>query len=318
MARAEPAMIARKSGLEDEYWKQYLDPDEIETIDEHTSTTMIQSQGIPIHIRWYEHEHSAPVVVIAHGMLGYGLAFARFQLPFFRAGFNVVQFDFPGMGQSGGRRGSFTVPELIDCWQDVIEYAARSSGMPVFLAGNAEDGVLSYYAGANHADVAAISVHTLFEYGDPAGVDWVGPAWYVRGVRAFLGVMSRIRPTMGLPGTWVIPWQHVFAGPDDCRFRRLLAADPLGLQRGEATLGYSLMRPLPPPVAFEECRTPVQMIVSTHSRIWTAPPLFNSYYRLDGPKELITLRGSPHWEMSREFHQNYCDHVIKWFDRFRA
>ncbi|CAN5797916.1 hypothetical protein BH23CHL2_BH23CHL2_36310 [soil metagenome] len=298
-----------------DYWKQYLDPDEIATVEEASRTIEIQSSGIAVHVRCYIHDQPAPTVVIAHGMLGYGLAFSRFQLPFFRAGFNVVQFDLPGMGQSGGRRGSFAVPVLIQAWRDVIDFARHSFDGPIFLTGNAEDGVLAYYAAANDPDVAAISVHTLFEYGDPAGVGWIGPDWLVRIIRPVFALAARVRPTTGLKGTRVIPWQHVFAGPGDDRFRTLLAEDPLSLQRGEASLGYSLMRPLPPPVAFEDCRTPVQVIVSTHSRIWGPMPILRSYFRLGGPKELVALRGSPHWEMNRQFHERYCNHVIGWFRR---
>lgn len=298
-------------------WKQYLDPDEIAAVEEDSRTTEIQSSGVAINVRCYIHDQPAPVVVIAHGMLGYGLAFTRFQLPFFRAGFNVVQFDLPGMGESGGRRGSFAVPELIETWRDVIDFACQAFDGPVFLTGNAEDGVLAYYAAANRPEVAAISVHTLFEYGDPAGVGWIGPDWLIRTIRPVFAFASRVRPTTGLKGVWVIPWQYVFAGPEDDRFRTLLARDPLSLQRGEASLGYSLMQHLPPPVAFEDCRTPVQVIVSTCSRIWKPMPILRSYFRLGGPKELVTLRGSPHWEMSRQFHQRYCDHVIAWFQRHR-
>jgi hypothetical protein len=69
----------------------------------------------------------------------------------------------------------------------------------------------------------------------------------------------------------------------------------------------------PPPVPFEDCQTPVQIIASEKSKIWPYRMNKRSFERLGGPKELITLEGKPHWEFNRPFVEAYCAHAIRWF-----
>jgi hypothetical protein len=70
---------------------------------------------------------------------------------------------------------------------------------------------------------------------------------------------------------------------------------------------------LPAPVHFEDCRTPVQVIASEANQIWPYEMVVRNFTRLGGPKELITLPNAPQWETNREFHENYCAEVIRWF-----
>ena len=294
------------------HWHGYYDRDEIEEITRAIQTTTICSNGVDLCLRVYEQDGATPTVMIAHGLLGYGLAFARFHLPFWRRGWRVVQFDFPGMGESGGTRGAATVDAMIAAWRDVAAWAASHYGTPLFAMGNAEDSVLAYYALANDPAIAGLSVHTLFEYGDAHAIGWLHPA-AIRVIRPVFGTLEQLRPTLSLPGRWTIPWQHVFAGPDDAAYRRHLARDPHSLQRGRVTLGRSLITPRRPQVRFEDCTTPVQVIISTRSRIWPADPVRRTAERLGGPHEIIEI-DAPHWEANRAFHERYSALVADWFD----
>jgi len=59
---------------------------------------MLVSGNYPIHLRLFSRSPALPTVIMAHPMLPYGLLLARLQLPFYRAGFNVVQWDLAGLG----------------------------------------------------------------------------------------------------------------------------------------------------------------------------------------------------------------------------
>jgi alpha-beta hydrolase superfamily lysophospholipase len=296
-------------------WGSFFEDDELELLERTVSTLRLQSGPHKLCIRLFSTDPDAPTVVIAHGMLGYGVPFARFYLPFIRSGFNVMQFDFPGMGFSSGRRGAATIDDLMRAWRRVLDWATVNTNAPIFVAANAEDGVLAYYALANQPSLTALSVHTLFEYGDPRGAYWLRPWPAFHVVRFVLKIAAARRPTLGVPGTWTIPWRHVFAG-DDANFRKRLLADPHALRRGEASLGYGLLRGRKPHIPFELCNTPVQIIASGASRIWPAQLCRGSFERLCGPKEYLELPGAPHWDMSRAFHDAYCERVIAWFQRW--
>ena len=300
-------------GLANDYWQQYFTPDEVQEIVANTKHTHIISRNIPIFVRIYEQPHPAPTVVMAHGMLVYGLILARLQLPFFRAGFNVVQFDLPGLGMSGGPRGGCTTTDIFHAWRTAVDFAHARYGDPLFAMGVAEDGVTCYYVNANSSKIRAMSVHTLFEYGDARGVHWVGGALKVMVQATGLAVANAARPTGSVKGTDGIPWGDVFGGPGDEEFVKTLEGDPLALQKVEMRMARSLIRNQPAPVPFDRCRTPIQMIASDENRIWPYEMVVENYNRLGGPKEFVRLQGRPQWESNREFHELYCDHVISWF-----
>ena len=114
-------MARHDAGLATDYWKRYFTPEEVSEIVASSTTTTLVSGGLPIHVRLYEHARDAPTVLMSHGLITYGLALARLQLPFYRAGYNVVQWDMPGWGQSGGPRGGCTIDQATDTWRDVLD-----------------------------------------------------------------------------------------------------------------------------------------------------------------------------------------------------
>src|SRR6266702_6121186 len=162
------------AGLASEHWKSFYTPQEVAEIIAATSSTMIVAGHYPIHVRLYARSREAPTVIMSHPMLPYGLLLARLQLPFFRAGYNVVQWDLPGWGQSGGRRAGEPVPKFMAAWENALAFTQERFTGPLFAMGLAEDSVTCYYVAANLPAIRAISLHTLHEYGDPDGVRWQG------------------------------------------------------------------------------------------------------------------------------------------------
>jgi pimeloyl-ACP methyl ester carboxylesterase len=306
-------MAWNDAGLAADHWKRFYTPEEVQEIIATTRTTMFVSGSYPIHVRIYDRSAEAPTVIMSHPMLPYGLQLARLQLPVHRAGFNVVQWDLPGWGQSGGPRAGCPVSDFIRAWHDAIAFTEASFNGPLFAMGLAEDSVTCYYVGANNPKLRAISLHTLHEYGDPEGVHWQGPPWLVR--LKLLGVTAgtALRPTLSIPAKRALPWTTIFSGPEDAPLLKAFERDPLRVRRFEYGLAKSMMTPVPPPVPFEQCRTPVQLIASEKSRLWPYAMNVRYFERLGGPKELVTLPGVDQWVYTRAFHEMYAAHVIRWF-----
>jgi pimeloyl-ACP methyl ester carboxylesterase len=229
-----------------------------------------------------------------------------------------VQFDLPGHGQSGGPRAGCTTADAVAAWRDTLAFAADELGTPLYVVGVGEDGVAGYYAAANRPGVAAISMHTLYEYGEPDAVAWFGPKWLIRLATWCLAIGARIAPAASVRASSMISYRDIFGGPGDDEHVARLADDPLALGRAQLRMAYSLVRRHRPPVPFELCRTPTQVIASTANRIWPFEMVRRGYERLGGPKELVTLEGQPQWSFSRDFQERYAEHVIRWFCRNRA
>lgn len=306
------------TGPAPDYWKRYYTPQEVDEILTNSVVGSFVSGGIPIHVRLYPQPRPAPTVLMSHGLLPYGLMLARLQLPFFRAGFNVVQWDLPGFGFSGGPRGGCTIPQIIDTWKDALGFAHRRFGEPIFTVGFAEDGVTCYYAHANNPLVRAMTVHVFTEYGDPDNVHWQGPPWLVRLKTLAAALIAAVRPTLAIPAEQAIPWDDVFGHPGATTFRTTFESDPLRVRAFEFRLVYSMLRRMRPAVPFEECWTPIQLIASELSEIWPYRMNLKYFDRLGVDKELVTLWGKPHWEFNRDFDERFCAYSISWFDRHAA
>ena len=306
-------MSLEDGGLAHAYWKQYYTPNEVEEIIAHRTTTMFVSGNYPIHVGLYLQSHSAPTVLMAHGLFVYGLSLARLHLPFFRAGFNVVAWDLPGMGQSGGARGGCTVLEFAQAWQDAVEFAHRHVGGPLYALGVAEDAISCYHALANSPKIHGLSVHTLVELGDYESMHWHGPAWWMRFAVASLRLASAVRPSTSRPSVTLVPLEWIFTEPGDERVIELLRHDPLSFKRVTLRMASMLGARLPAPVPYEACHTPVQLIASESNRIWRYDVVVSNYQRLAGPKQLVTLPAAGQWAYNRDFHEQYTGHVIRWF-----
>jgi alpha-beta hydrolase superfamily lysophospholipase len=296
-------------GYADDYWKNYFTPDQVEEIVATVSHTMFPSGGVPISVRAYLHDGPAPTILMAQGLLPYGLMVSRFHLAFFRAGFNVVNPDLPGFGLSGGTRGGPTIPQLIQVWKDTKAFTLRELGeVPIYTVATAEDSVTSYYALANDPDVKAMSLHTLLEYGDVENLYFVtNPV-----KRRAMMVGARIGNALKLDIPFdreTIPWDDVVAP-----YVEVLKKDPLVLPHFTTALGASMAKPMKPPVPFEECTTPCQMIASERSRLWPVSHNRKAYERLGCPKkEFVLLEGAPQWSMDDDYLQKYTEQVIRWF-----
>jgi alpha-beta hydrolase superfamily lysophospholipase len=300
-------------GLADPYWHRYYAPAEVQEIMAHARPTTIVSGRYPIHVLVYEQSSEAPTICMAHGIFVYALALAGLALPFFRSGYNVVHWDLPGLGQSGGPRGGCTIPEFADAWQAALAFTHERFGSPIFTLGVAEDGITCYYASANNPHVRAMSVHALLEQGDYDGLRWLGPDWWIRVIALALRVGALVRPSTTVDAGMLVPLDRIFGGPDEGQVMRLLGGDPLALNRATLRMADMLMRKHPAPVRYEDCKTPVQLIASELNRIWPLEMVSANFERLGCEKQLVRLDGAGQWEYSRRFHDRYASHVMDWF-----
>ena len=308
--------LGADAGLADDYWRQYFTSDEVAELEAAIRTTGVVYDDTPVHVRVYDNGPDAPVVLSPHGLIVYGFLCARLHLAFFRAGYTVVSWDLPGFGQSGGPRNGPTIGSMIEVWRQMIAWSASEFDRErVFVVGLAEDGVTGYYAAANHELVQAISLHHLIEFGDIENVAWVNPRWLRRVQGAGLAVLEKIAPWVQFDAEKAVPWEAIFSTPEDQAAYELYRRDPLRIERYNIHLARDLFRRRPPPVPFEECRTPVQLITSELNKIW--PPAINerAHARLGGEKELVMLEGMDQWSVSQEFADAYAGHVMSWFER---
>jgi pimeloyl-ACP methyl ester carboxylesterase len=296
-------------GIADDYWKRYYSPEMAKEIGETLSHTTIPSGGLPIHMRFYLQDGPAPTIIMLHGLLPYGLMLGKVHLAWHRAGFNVVNADLPGYGLSGGPRGGTTIPQLMQLWRDVMAFTEREvDSTAIFTAGQAEDSVTSYYTWANDPRVRAMSLHLLLEYGDVENLDWAGNHAKIRMMSLLVRAGNALKLGYNFEARKAVPCEDV-VGPDT----EMSMGDPLAFEHYTLGLVASMAKPMKPPVRFEDCRTPCQVVGSEKGRLWPLSHNRKSFERLGGPKEWVLLEGAPQWSLSDDFSANYASNVIRWF-----
>ena len=174
------------------------------------------------------------------------------------------------------------------------------------MVGLAEDGVTGYYASANNPLVKAISVHHLLEFGDLDNVAWINPRWWRWVQGKGLAVLEKVAPWVQFDAEKAVPWDAIFSSEEDQAAYQLYKRDPLRIQRYNVHLARDLFRKRRPPVPFEECRTPVQLINSELNTIWPLGINDRTYARLGGEKELVTLEGMDQWSLSTRVRRGVC------------
>lgn len=308
------------AGLSDGYWRRYFTADEVAEIEQAVRVTgVIHDDDIPVHVRVYHRGDDAPTITAPHGLIVYGFLCARLHLAFWRAGYNVVSWDLPGFGQSGGPRNGPTIGGMIDLWRQMIDWASdQYGGEPIYVVGLAEDGVTGYYAAANNRNVRAQSFHHLLEFGDLANVAWVNPMILRRIQKAGITVLEKLAPWLTFDAQKSVPWETIFSSEEDKAAYAIYKEDPLRIKRYNVHLARDLFKKRTPPVSFEDCRTPTQLITSMENGIW--PPSINdrTFARLGCEKELVRLEGWDQWAVSREFNDLYAGHVMSWFAKHGA
>ena len=301
------------AGIADDYWKRYVTPEEADEIVERiTATTAVVSEGLPIHVRHWRSAEGAPTILTAHGLLPWGLTLGRFHLGLARAGFNIVNWDLPGFGLSGGSRTGPTIDRMIQAWKDLFAYTRREYGAPIFVVGFAEDGVTAYYALANEPDLAGASFHILVEYGDPLNLHWRGPL-ISRLSRFALPMLAAIRPSTTFAVETAVPLQPVFG-----ELTSTFESDPLRVRAFGIDLARSMAKRREPPVAWSQNRTPIQIVSSERGELWPHEMNVKYHELLGGEKELVTLEGASHSSFEPEFVDMYIGHVVRWFARHGA
>jgi pimeloyl-ACP methyl ester carboxylesterase len=265
---------------------------------------------VPIAIRAFVQDGPAPTLMMCHGLLPYGLVLGKFFLAFHRAGFNVVTADLPGFGMSGGPRGGPTIPQMIQMWRDIKAFTQRELGDgPLFTAGAAEDSVTAYYALANDPDMNAMSFHNLLEYGDVENLAFVGNTVKARTMMLGARLGSALHLDLRYDAVKTIPWEDIIE-PHVETYKR----DPLAITSYTNEFAATMARPLPPPVRFEDCRTPAQVIASECSRLWPLDHNRAGYERLGSPiKEFVLMKGAPQWSLHDAFVEEFTENVIRFF-----
>lgn len=121
----------------------------------------VESDGIKLHLDVYEYNKKAPTIVFIPGTAIYAMCYGEMLYKLGEAGYNVVGFDPRGHGRSGGVRGDYTIPEIMNDARSVISYAINKFNKKVSLMGSSQGGIVTFYMAAVEDRIQSAICHTF-------------------------------------------------------------------------------------------------------------------------------------------------------------
>ncbi|MBC7254446.1 MAG: alpha/beta fold hydrolase [Actinobacteria bacterium] len=248
-----------------------------------------------------------PVVVFVPGTSVYALLYTEFLYKLSRRGFNVVGFDPRGHGMSSGRRGVYTLGELVEDTRAVIDYAARRYNPRVAVAGSSQGGITAFYCAAAEPRLRAAVCHNLIAPDEPDNYRMTrNPSLF----RPLMPLLPLFKPLMECPlGKLMVPValyldlaaEPTRLVPDVAEFLR---QDPLAVTTVSLGALYSLpTTPLARRV--EEITMPVMVIHSGKDNIFPEDYVRRVYDRLRCKKKFLYLPDAPHLVMT-----DYVEEIV--------
>lgn len=250
-----------------------------------------------------------PVMVFVPGTSVYALLYIEYMYKLSRRGFNVVGFDPRGHGMSSGKRGVYTLGQLVEDARAVISHAATRYNPKVAVSGSSQGGMVAFYCAAAEPRLKAAVCHNVIAPDEPDNermTRW--PAFY-RPLLAFSRTslaQAALRTPLGNLMTPVRAYLNLKEEP--CRLfpdvMRFLKEDPLVVNSVSLSALASLGT-TPLAVRVEDIKTPVMIVHSGKDNIFPEDYVRRIYERLTCRKEFLFLPDRPHLVMI-----DYVDEIV--------
>jgi len=224
----------------------------------------IESDGHRLHLDIYEAGKSAPTIVFVPGTAIYALCYGEFLYKLGQSGFNVVGLDPRGHGRSGGKRGDYTIPELMTDIENTITYAINRFNDSVSLAGSSQGGILSFYMAAKDARLRSVVCQNIADLPAPETLNLVKYPNLTKLLRPLL--MSFGNGNSQVPVTSYIDLEKIKVSYFG-NARKFMETDPLVLK----SISLRALRSLastPVPVPIDQIKVPVMVLTGTADTIF--------------------------------------------------
>lgn len=271
----------------------------------------IESDGLKLHLDLFLSEDSDPSVVFVPGTSVYSVYYSEFMHKLRLRGFNVIGLDPRGHGRSEGRRGSYTVEEILRDARAATDYALRRFSGGVAMAGSSQGGIISFYAAASDERLRAVACHNIALLDQPETLEELRYPGLARAASRLMP-LAKLFPELPVPITTYLDLraEPVRFGGNAMDF---IEKDPMVVMNLSLRALASLASE-PPPKQVEDITVPVMVIQAELDNIFSVDYTRRIYDRLDCDKELLLLPGQPHLVMINNV-DDIVEDISDWFHR---
>jgi alpha-beta hydrolase superfamily lysophospholipase len=269
-------------------------PGLLETVED----ASITNDGLELHLDVLPcDDPSAPALVFVPGTSLYALVYAEFMHKMRVMGFNVVGVDPRGHGRSEGRRGSYTMDELVSDALAAVRYARNRFGRTA-ISGSSQGGMVAFYAAAADDTLVGTICHNIAVLSEPAATGITRMPRMSRILRVPTIAFSYIVPEMPVP-----LWTYLDLKAEPTKWgmnaKEFIKYDPLALKSVslKSLASLATARPVKP---IELITVPVMAIQAEFDEMFTVTYTESIYDRLTCDKEMMVLLGRTHLVMTND------------------
>jgi pimeloyl-ACP methyl ester carboxylesterase len=281
-----------------EYARSFLAQVGLEELCDTWRDERLQIEDRELILYHFESKPGDPALVFVPGTGVYALLYTELMYKLSREGFNVVGFDPRGHGMSSGKRGVYTLGDLVDDAMVVIDHVVSTYGDRVAVSGSSQGGMVAFYCAAAEPRLSAAVCHNVIAPDEPDNerlTRW--PGFY--GILLRMSKLPPIQAMLKTPMGMLMPPISAYLDlkAEECRLfpdlDRFFKEDPLVVNAVSLSALASLGA-TPMAVGVEEIETPVMVIHSGGDNIFPEDYVRRVYDRLHCDKEFLYIEDRPH------------------------
>jgi len=238
------------------------------------------------------YHRDAPTIIFIPGTAIYSMPFIPFINRFRERGYNVIGMDPIGHGRSEGKRGDYTMQQLMENVEIVVAFAKQRFSSRVSLFGSSQGGMVAFYLAAKGIAIDSAICHCIADLGLADNVKLTRYPTLFRMLKPLFITAADKLPSIPLPVKFYLDLKKL-------RLKHLgsiehfIDNDPYALHyistKALASLSYF---PLPCPV--EEIKTPVMAFMGAEDEVFPVSYVEKIFSKLRCKKQLRIFEGMGH------------------------
>jgi pimeloyl-ACP methyl ester carboxylesterase len=293
------------------FLRSFFRPFGLEYVMDRFSTDSISSDGVELKLYLFESSPGDPAAVFIPGTGVYALFYAEFLAKLSGKGYNVVGFDCRGHGMSTGKRGGYTMDQLVADTMNVVSYAEERYGDRVAVAGSSQGGIAAFYTAAADSRLKSAVCHNILAPDEPDNYR----------MTRYPGLYRRLIPLIPLmnllPGELRVPVSlYLDLNSEPCRkipdVGEHMKVDPMVVTTISVEALSSLVG-TPMAVPVEQIEVPVMVVHSELDNIFPTDYVDRVFERLNCHKKMACLDKAPHLVLT-DYVDEILPEITSWLD----
>jgi len=293
------------------YWKNYVSETDSDEIEKSLRETTFKSRGLNLRLKYFQKDISAPSILCIPGTGCYSLlGTAEMLYHIYLRGYNVFAVDLQGHGDSEGKRGDFTIGQLVENSRDAARYISRNFNGRIGVIGASLGGFVTFYLALAQGPIKSIVCQ------DPAILTEKKFQEEVtrkaKRIIPLAKLLVKVFPRLKIPTSLYIDWKALPETEEEKELLEKFMNDP------DLVKWYTLRAALsqiqtPPPNPIEKLKIPMMIVAPAKDKLMSLSYVKNLYNRLPPiKKKLVEVDGGHFWMFShpKETVKMICD----WFE----